>query len=249
MYFYVYFIPITALTCIVFFSLLDVFFGKRMHAFLFQTPVKVPTQATEIRNTIISFLIFAGSGLLLDYLNAAHVSAFYQEVKPVWYAYAYLLASLFIALFIHDFFFYMSHRLLHIPFFFKTIHQTHHRTKIVQPWASFSFHPFEGIVQISIVVWLPLVLPMHPIVHAIFTFFLLFMSVYGHSGYELRALKAAVFTPFNTSIHHAQHHQFVSYNFGIYLNLWDRLFQTNHPSYPQEVERVKQQIIDSKVGK
>ena len=60
----------------------------------------------------------------------------------------------------------------------------------------------------------------------LFVFLMLFISVYGHSGYELRINKWKGFYVFNTSLHHFQHHEHVHYNFGIYLNIWDRLFGT-----------------------
>jgi sterol desaturase/sphingolipid hydroxylase (fatty acid hydroxylase superfamily) len=31
----------------------------------------------------------------------------------------------------------------------------------------------------------------------------------------------------------------VKYNFGLYLNLWDRIFKTNHPTYTEVTDEFK----------
>jgi lathosterol oxidase len=194
----------------------------------------------------LNLLVFTGFGGLLDYLKSAELTKFYFEIEFTWKSLLYLPASLFISLFIHDLFFYLSHRFLHLPFMHKYVHVHHHQSHTVNAWAAFSFHPIEGCIQISIVCWLPLILPIHPVIHGLFTLFMLFMSVYGHSGYELRAKKAPIFNAFNTSFHHAQHHQYGNYNFGIYLNFWDRLFKTNHATYEDGYKRLREHINGSK---
>lgn len=244
--FYIFFVPLAAIVCILFFQYLPWLFGPQVKRLVIPERQTSKNTKKEYLLSALNLLVFIGFGGLLDYLKSAELTKFYFEIEFTWSSLIYLPASLFISLFIHDFFFYLSHRFLHLPFMHKYVHVHHHQSHTVNAWATFSFHPIEGCIQISIVCWLPLLLPIHPVIHGLFTLFMLFMSVYGHSGYELRAKKAPIFNAFNTSFHHAQHHQFGNYNFGIYLNFWDRLFKTNHSTYENGYNRLREYINSSK---
>lgn len=246
MFFYTFYVPFAAVFCILFFSTLERTIGKNVSRFEIPERRARRGNQREIFFSILNLLIFLGSGVLFDLILINKPSLFYHEIHSTIWEIIYLPASLLLCLLFHDVFFYFSHRLLHVPFFLKYIHRYHHKSLTVHPWATFCFHPLEGCIQISIVVWIPFILPLHPAIHLIFTFFMLFMSVYGHSGYEFRAKKAAFFNPFNTSYHHAQHHEFGTYNFGVYLNLWDRFFHTNHPMYYEGNAMMKKRIKHSK---
>ena len=244
--FYIFFVPLAAITCILFFHYLPWLFGPQVNRLVIPERQTSKNTKKEYLLSALNLLVFTSFGGLLDYLKSAELTKFYIEIEFTWSSLLYLPASLFISLFIHDLFFYLSHRFLHLPFMHKYVHVHHHQSHTVNAWATFSFHPIEGCIQISIVCWLPLLLPIHPVIHGLFTLFMLFMSVYGHSGYELRAKKAPIFNAFNTSFHHAQHHQYGNYNFGIYLNFWDRLFKTNHATYENGYNRLREYINGSK---
>lgn len=244
--FYIFFVPLAAITCILFFHYLPWLFGPQVNRLVIPERQTSKNTKKEYLLSALNLLVFTGFGSLLDYLKSAELTKFYFEIEFTWSSLLYLPASLFISLFIHDLFFYLSHRFLHLPFMHKYVHVHHHQSHTVNAWATFSFHPIEGCIQISIVCWLTLLLPIHPVIHGLFTLFMLFMSVYGHSGYELRAKKAPIFNAFNTSFHHAQHHQYGNYNFGIYLNFWDRLFKTNHATYENGYNRLREYINGSK---
>lgn len=246
--FYALYIPLCAITCILFFNHLPWLFGPQMNRLIIPGRKNTHTTKKEYALSALNLFVFAGFGALLDFFKASAYTKFYLDVEITWKDLLYLPASLFISLFIHDLFFYLSHRFLHLPLIHKYVHVHHHQSHTVNPWAAFSFHPLEGCIQISIICWLPLILPIHPIIHGVFTLFMLFMSVYGHSGYELRAKKAPIFNAFNTSFHHAQHHQFGNYNFGIYLNFWDRLFKSNHATYESGYKLLREKINGSRGG-
>lgn len=244
--FYTFFVPLTTITCILFFQYLPHFIGPQVNRSIIPGRQSKGPSKKEHLLSVLNLLVFTGFGGLLDFLKSEELTKFYFEIEYSWNSLLYLPASLFISLLIHDLFFYLSHRFLHLPIVHKYVHVHHHHSHTVNAWSAFSFHPIEGCIQISIVCWLPLLLPVHPVMHGIFTFFMLFMSVYGHSGYELRANKAAIFNAFNTSFHHAQHHQYGNCNFGIYLNFWDLLFKSNHATYKNGYQHLRAHINDSK---
>ena len=132
---------------------------------------------------------------------------------------------------------------MHTKFVFRHIHSWHHQSHNTNPWAAFSFHPLEGILQLGVIPLIAFIFPINEIVLFSFTGFLLFMTVYGHSGYELRANKWNTLNIFNTSLHHYQHHKFVRYNFGLYLNLWDTMFSTNSPDYKKSFKKLGDRIL------
>jgi lathosterol oxidase len=203
-----------------------------------------PFTKKELTRTLTSLVIFTAVGLFLDVTYIKGFTKIYTS--PSTYSTSYLVVSFFLALAINDVYFYFSHRLMHWKPFFKVVHFMHHQSHTPNPWSAFSFHPIEAVIQIAIVPLIAFCIPIHLYVLIGFGSFMLVVSVYGHCGYELRANKPGVFNVFNNSIHHNQHHQFVKYNFGLYLNIWDRLFKTNHPTYTKVTNTFKQKGGKSK---
>lgn len=222
----------------------QLFSSKKKHKIeldLENRPVK-----REYLLTIISLLIFGGFGVLMGYFIESGHSMVYTTFKPSPWEYVYLVISLFAILGIHDIYFYLTHRLLHVKPIFKSIHLAHHKSHDANPWSSFSFHPIEGVVQIAIIAIIPIIIPVHLYVLLFFAFFLMFISVYGHCGYELRPNKNKTLLVFNTSLHHYQHHKHVRYNFGLYLNFWDKVFETNKPGYQDDLNLLSDRILENK---
>lgn len=242
MIFWTIYIPLAALGFVLYFYFFGkIFQGKKDYLKINLSDELRPTKE-EVRATYFNLIIFALAGLLTGYLSEQAIGSVYTEIawEPV--DIIYLLASFFIALGLHDLYFYLTHRLLHSSYLFKSVHSIHHKSHHSNAFSAFSFHPVEGIIQIGIVPLLAWLFPVHEGVLLLFTTFLLFMSVYGHSAYELRPNKPKIFNIFNTSLHHYQHHKYVRYNFGIYLNLWDRLFGSGYPKYEQSFEELKNRI-------
>ena len=48
-----------------------------------------------------------------------------------------------------DFHFYWTHRLLHTPWFYKSVHKTHHESYNPDPFSGLSMHWFESAVYFS----------------------------------------------------------------------------------------------------
>ena len=211
--------------------------SKFKHLSINNQPYKSILNRSEIVRTIWSLLIFGLIGGLMDYFEYLAWSKSYSDLSE--FGYAYFIISIFLLFGINDIYFYFSHRFLHWGPVFKRVHYMHHQSHTPNPFSAFSFHPIEGLIQIGFLPIAVLILPLNTYLLLAFVAFLMLMSVYGHSGYELRPKKSKVFDIFNNSIHHNQHHRYVHYNFGLYLNLWDKIFKTNHPNYEQESEFYK----------
>lgn len=70
-------------------------------------------------------------------------------------------------------------------------------------------------------------------------------NVMGHLGFELfpKYFTRHWFGQWlNSSTHHNMHHRYVNCNYGLYLNLWDRLMKTNHDKYHDTFDEVKARV-------
>ncbi|HFA49015.1 MAG TPA: sterol desaturase family protein, partial [Bacteroidetes bacterium] len=110
------------------------------------------------------------------------------------------------------------------------------------PWASFSFHPIEAVVEIAFLPIVVCLMPVHSAVIILFSIFSLLFNVMGHLGFELFP-KGFTRHPLtwwlNTSTHHNLHHQRAGCNFGLYFNFWDKMMGTNHPDYHEIFDKIK----------
>jgi sterol desaturase/sphingolipid hydroxylase (fatty acid hydroxylase superfamily) len=142
---------------------------------------------------------------------------------------SWYLVSYVVVFFLHDTYFYWTHRLMHHPKLYKTFHKIHHLSKKPTPLAAFAFHPTEAIVESAIFAIIQFTLPVHFSVLVVFTLFSLFMNVYGHLGFSLfteKQLNSFPLRIFSHSTHHSWHHQYFKGNYGFYLRFWDRVMGT-----------------------
>jgi lathosterol oxidase len=160
------------------------------------------------------------------------------------HGWTWFLASLAISTFIHDTYFYWTHRLMHHPWLFRVVHRTHHLSTNPSPWAAYSFSTWEVLVQAGIAPVLFFTIPLHPFVFTILMIWQIGINVVGHCGYELYPrwfLQSWLGRIFNTTTHHAQHHESHRKNFSLYFNIWDRVMGTNHPNYADRFATATQQ--------
>ncbi len=196
----------------------------------------------DILHSVQSNLIMAALALpfLIAPLNQYTLA--YTEVST--YGWLYLLASVPVALVIHDTYFYWMHRLLHHPRLFKHMHLLHHRSTNPSPWTSYAFHASEAFTEGLILVILLFVLPLHPIAIGLFILLAFVINVYGHLGYEIAPKwfrHSILFSILNTSVHHNLHHSKFKGNYGLYFRVWDRLMGTEHPDYVKTYDKVQAQ--------
>ena len=65
------------------------------------------------------------------------------------HGFSYFIFSTFLLMMIHDIYFYLTHRAMHNKKIYSVIHSIHHKSNNPTPWAAFSFHPIEAIIQIG----------------------------------------------------------------------------------------------------
>ncbi len=195
----------------------------------------------EIGYSIITICIFA-----LVPLTILHVAAikthtlFYTDIHQ--YGWFYFFLAFPLMFIIHDTYFYWTHRLMHHKKLFRWFHLVHHHSTNPSPWAAYSFHPLEAVVEAGIFVVFLFTIPIHPLHLAVFFLMMIVYNVYGHLGYELYPKgfsKHWLGKWINTSVNHNQHHQYFKGNYGLYFLWWDRWMHTIRNDYDEKFNAVK----------
>jgi Delta7-sterol 5-desaturase len=193
----------------------------------------------EIAYSALSILIFALIGAL-TYVAWQHGwTQIYRKIDKLGMGWFWL--SIVCAIFIHDAWFYWTHRLMHHRRLFRLFHRVHHLSHNPTPWAAYAFSPLEAVVQALIFPILVTIMPMHLYAFALFMLWQLTFNVAGHIGYEFYPrwfMKTPLRFLLNTPTNHIMHHETLRGNYGLYFNLWDRLMRTNHEKYEERFEEI-----------
>lgn len=145
---------------------------------------------------------------------------------PLWW----LPLSYLLCLFLHDTWFYWTHRLMHHPALFRRFHAVHHASRPPTAWAAMSFHPGEALTGAFVVPALVLLLPLHVGVVLAVLLTMTLMGVTNHMGWELfpaRLVHGRAGRWLITASHHQMHHDRYNNNYGLYFRFWDRLCGTD----------------------
>lgn len=194
----------------------------------------------EVLYSMQTTLILVGVGLLFLKTPLQEYTQVYLNISeyPLWW----IPVSTILALIIHDTYFYWMHRTVHHPALFKQVHLVHHKSVNPSPWASYSFHFLEGVLEAMVAPLVLLLIPMHPLALLLFTLIGFIVNVYGHLGYEIapKWLRHSIlFEVLNTSVHHNLHHAEFKGNYGLYFRIWDRVMGTEHPEYVKEYDKIQ----------
>ncbi|WP_036057837.1 sterol desaturase family protein [Leptospira noguchii] len=193
----------------------------------------------EVKYSFITFFIFSLSGIFVVWAKMNGYNRIYENVGD--YGILYLIFSLLALIFLHDTYFYWTHRMMHHRLLFKYFHLVHHKSINPSPWAAFSFHPLEAIVEAGIVPIVSFVLPLHPGVMIVFFVYMTSLNVLGHLSYEFFPswfLKNKFTNWHNTTTHHNMHHKYFNCNYSLYFNFWDKVMGTNHEKYKENFEKI-----------
>jgi len=148
------------------------------------------------------------------------------HAHPLWY----LPLSVLLYLFVHDTWFYWTHRLMHRPRWFRLAHAVHHASRPPTAWAAMSFHPIEALSGAVVIPVLVFLVPIHAAMLGVVLTVMTIMGVTNHMGWEMfpRALvHSRAGQWLITASHHHRHHEHYQCNYGLYFRFWDRLCGTD----------------------
>ncbi len=219
---------------------------KRQAFFHRKIQQKYPDWKQHRRDILYSVLSGCIFGLIAITVILAHKKGYtliYTDIAE--FGVLYLVFSIFALIFIHDTYFYWTHRLMHHPKLFSLVHKVHHQSHNPSPWTSFAFHPIEAIIEAAFFPIAVFIFPVHPIAAFVFLLYSIVMNVLGHLGFEYYHkgfLEHKFFKWFNTSTHHNLHHQYSKGNFGLYFNIWDTVMKTNDANYKKRFDEIHTNI-------
>ena len=188
--------------------------------------------ASEVAYSLSTVLIFSGIGLSLVYAQQAGLTRIYMDVAER--GWAYLGASVALAIVLHDAYFYWTHRLLHWKPLYRFVHHVHHRSTSPTPWAAYAFHPLEALIQAGVYLLVVFTIPIHPLALMLFLLYMIVRNVVGHLGFEIWPAGFArhPLTRWHlTPTHHDLHHRWGKGNYGLYFSFWDDWIGTSRSDY------------------
>jgi Delta7-sterol 5-desaturase len=183
----------------------------------------------EIRWSLVSAAIYGiPAGIVAWGWRERGWTRIYTDIDawPLWW----LPLSLFVMLFLHDTWFYWTHRWMHLPRPFRLVHAVHHASRPPTAWAAMSFHPLEALTGAVVVPALVFIVPVHVAVLGMVLLVMTVMGITNHMGWEMfpRALvHSRAGNWLITASHHHRHHEQYKCNFGLYFRFWDRLCGTD----------------------
>jgi hypothetical protein len=183
-------------------------------------------------------------------LYVAQMNGFTQIYDKVSdYGWAYFVFSIVLMIVLHDTWFYWTHRLMHHPKLYKYIHKVHHQSTDPSPFAAFSFHPLEALVEAGADIIFSFLFPVHLMALIGWQLLQMLLNVMGHLGYEIypNGFSTHWLFKFKTpSTHHNLHHSHFSGNYGLYFTWWDKWCKTEFKDYHQKFESVQKRISEHK---
>ena len=155
-------------------------------------------------------------------------SRIYTDVgaMPLWW----LPLSFLLYLFLHDTWFYWTHRWMHAPRVFARVHAVHHASRPPTAWAAMSFHPIEALTGAVVIPALVFLVPIHVAALAMVLTVMTVMGVTNHMGWEMfptRLVHSRLGIWLITASHHSRHHEQYACNYGLYFRFWDHLCGTD----------------------
>ncbi len=192
----------------------------------------------EIKWSVLSSSIFAIAGTVILYCWQQGWTTIYTTLS--WFDIFYIPLSLVIVLFLHETYYYWMHKWMHHPMIFKHVHKVHHNSMVASPWTSFSFHPFEAIVEAVILPVVLLIVPLHPVTILVYLVIMTISSVINHLDIEIypkKLLHHFLGKWLIGATHHSLHHTDFRVNYGLYFTCWDRWMHTEHKHFSEIFEQ------------
>lgn len=222
-------------------------FKNRRIQFNRRTPLRVKR---EIRNSVISLFVFTCVDTVIYLAQLKGYTKIYTDVNQ--YGWLYLAFSVVFIILFHDTYLYFIHRAMHLPFLYNRVHKVHHESIDPSPFAAFSFHPFEAVMEASVYVCLAFLLPVHLIALTVWQVVQISMAVIAHMGYEIYPKnfnKHWLFKYKTPATHHNMHHAKFNGNYGLYFTWWDKFFGTEFKDYHQTFDAVHERISKGETAK
>lgn len=198
----------------------------------------------ELRYSFLTILIITVVDTLIFSNGAEVYIKIYTDVSQ--HGWIYFALTTFFLFVVDDTYFYWMHRLMHTDLLYKRVHKVHHESLDTTPFTSFSFHPFEAILEqgtLLFVVLFSMLTPVHFASVIIWQMGNMLLNVVGHLGYEIYPkwlLDAPVLKWLAPTTHHNLHHMRFRGNYGLYFRWWDKIMGTEFDNFQETYRAIFQ---------
>lgn len=170
----------------------------------------------EIKNSLLSIILFGFSSVALIYLirNGIYSTAINTPFS--------VGKGLLILTIWNELHFFIVHRIMHLPFFMKTVHKVHHVSRIPTVYSIYSFHWFEALLLSTVPLTILWYTGFPSLVFVFFPVISLLINLAGHCNYRYGKGLGPDWWLFATR--HSQHHSKGKRNYGFASSLLDKLF-------------------------
>ena len=193
----------------------------------------------EMAYSLSTLFVFMALGLVVVAALLQGQMVVYRN--PTQYGLWWLLASLPLMLLWHDAYFYATHRLLHTRWLLRHVHGVHHRSRNPSPWAAYSFHPLEALINGLVTPLALMVVPLHWSVLLLFSMHQILRNAHGHAAVETMPrgfVRHWLGRHFTTTTHHHLHHETAQDHYGLWFTWWDRWCGTERSDYAARFDAV-----------
>lgn len=211
--------------CVLYFVLAPTFLGvcrflekRRIVERIVQNEIPKKQLFFELKNSLVSILVFGFSGVLMIYMYR------HQIVHFIDYSLLNTLAGILILTLWNEFHFFVVHRLMHIPMLYKSIHKIHHQSKITTVFSVYSFHWFEALLLSTVPITIAPFFDFSIIAIFLYPLASVLLNYAGHCNYRFGNGEGVFWKLIGTR--HAQHHYKNSKSFGFALTTFDWLFSS-----------------------
>ncbi len=220
------------------------------HLFIQKTFPQSKHILREFAYSMSTVVIFSLIGFCIYLSVRAGYTNIYNDIAE--FGLVYLLISFPLTTIFHDFYFYWTHRFMHLKKIYKYVHRVHHESTNPSPWAAYAFHPWEALIQVLVFPIMLFTIPLHPIVITLFLLYMIIRNVTGHLGFEIfpKGWTKNKWLSWTTAVtHHNIHHERFHTNYGLYFTWWDRWMKTEDSAYHKQFDEVKARPKTSKKTK
>lgn len=186
---------------------LDSFFPVFSARHKIQPAPKQPSRQ-EIRHclAVVAQNQLLTSGLHLLQLTLVTKTSSSYRIEPSLPGFSEFVRDFLICVLLREAFFYYSHRLFHLPYFYVRVHKKHHKFTAPIALAAQFAHPIEQIFANALPISVPpQIVGAHVLTFWLFLAFELFNTATVHSGYDFFRNKAKM---------HDLHHEKFNLNYG-----------------------------------
>ncbi|MEM7571454.1 MAG: sterol desaturase family protein [Bacteroidota bacterium] len=195
-----------------------------------------PEKGSAIKREIIRSagvsLIFATAGISTLWLWVNEYTLLYLPFGERYWLWLLLSPTLFLAA--QETYYYWTHRWMHRPGIYESVHRWHHESIETTAFTAFSFHPLEALLQAIFLPLIVLILPMQVYIFLSLLTLMTLSATINHAGIEIFPAsweRLPILNKLIGATHHDLHHKQAQTNFGLYFTFWDEWMGTESHKY------------------